>query len=70
MLKLSRSGKAIKDGGKLILQTYSHVNAAHSARMAQLMSDQEPGNVIPLHGTAPRIAGRPHSDATAARSVA
>jgi integrase len=37
-----------RDGGKLILQTYSHVNAAHSARMAQLMSDQEPGNVIPI----------------------
>jgi integrase len=38
-----------KDGGKLILDTYSHVNRAHSHRMAQLMTDglsQE--NVIPL----------------------
>ncbi len=26
-----------KDGGKLILQTYSHVNRAHAQRMAQLM---------------------------------
>jgi integrase len=37
-----------RDGGKLILQTYSHVNPVHSNRMAQLMSDQEPSNVIPL----------------------
>jgi integrase len=28
-----------KDGGKLILDTYSHVNRAHSQRMAQLMTD-------------------------------
>ncbi len=34
-----------KDGGKLILDTYSHVNPAHSQRMAQLMTD-EPGNVV------------------------
>lgn len=37
-----------KDGGKLILDTYSHVNAAHSHRMAQLMSDGEPDSVILL----------------------
>ena len=37
-----------RDGGKLILQTYSHVNAAHSQRMAQLMSNNEPDNVILL----------------------
>jgi integrase len=37
-----------KDGGKLILQTYSHVNAVHSHRMAQLMSDGEPENVISI----------------------
>jgi integrase len=37
-----------KDGGKLILDTYSHVNRAHSQRMAQLMSDGEPENVIPI----------------------
>jgi len=37
-----------KDGGKLILDTYSHVNRAHSQRMAQLMSDREPDNVIAL----------------------
>jgi integrase len=28
-----------KDGGKLILDTYSHVNPSHSQRMAALMSD-------------------------------
>jgi integrase len=37
-----------KDGGKLILDTYSHVNPVHSHRMAQLMSDTQPENVIPL----------------------
>ena len=37
-----------RDGGKLILQTYSHVNPVHSNRMAQLMSDQEPENVVPI----------------------
>jgi integrase len=38
-----------KDGGKLILDTYSHVNPAHSQRMAQLMtSSEEAPNVIRL----------------------
>src|SRR5262245_42263154 len=38
-----------KDGGKLILDTYSHVNRAHSHRMAQLMTDGlQQENVIPL----------------------
>jgi integrase len=37
-----------RDGGKLILQTYSHVRPEHSNRMAQLMSTDEPENVIPL----------------------
>ena len=37
-----------RDGGRLILQTYSHVNPVHSNRMAQLMSDGEPANVIPM----------------------
>jgi integrase len=35
-----------QDGGKLILQTYSHVRPEHSNRMAQLMTDGEPDNVI------------------------
>lgn len=30
-----------KDGGKLILDTYSHVNRVHSQRMAQLMREEE-----------------------------
>jgi integrase len=30
-----------KDGGKLILDTYSHVNRAHSDKMARLMVDVE-----------------------------
>ena len=36
------------DGGKLILETYSHVRAAHSQRMAQLLTDSEPDNVVPM----------------------
>jgi integrase len=40
-----------RDGGKLILDTYSHVNPAHSRRMAQLMTDAEPGNVVPIGAT-------------------
>jgi integrase len=35
-----------RDGGKLILQTYSHVNPIHSNRMALLMSDSTPENVV------------------------
>lgn len=37
-----------KDGGKLILSTYSHVRRAHSQRMAQLMTEVHPSNVVPL----------------------
>jgi len=41
-----------KDGGKLILDTYSHVNRAHSQRMAALMTEQELENVIPITASA------------------
>ncbi len=42
-----------KDGGKLILDTYSHVNRAHSHRMAQLMTDGLPAeNVVPISSAA------------------
>ena len=37
-----------RDGGKLILQTYSHVRPIHSLRMAQLMTTDEPDNVVPM----------------------
>ena len=37
-----------RDGGTLILRTYSHVRAVHSTRMAQLMTTQEPDNVIAM----------------------
>jgi integrase len=37
-----------RDGGKLILDTYSHVNRAHSHRMAQFMTEAEPENVLQL----------------------
>jgi integrase len=38
-----------KDGGKLILDTYSHVRQPHAHRMAQLLTTDQPGNVIPLN---------------------
>jgi integrase len=41
-----------KDGGKLILDTYSLVRAVHSQRMARLMTTDEPENVIPMNATA------------------
>ncbi len=37
-----------RDGGKLILDTYSHVNRVHSHRMAQLMTEALPENVVPI----------------------
>jgi integrase len=37
-----------RDGGELILRTYSHVRPIHSQRMAQLMIDEQPENVISL----------------------
>jgi integrase len=41
-----------RDGGKLILDTYSHVHPVHSHRMAQLIADQEPENVVAFAATA------------------
>jgi integrase len=41
-----------EDGGKLILQTYSHVNPVHSNRMAQLLTLDQPQNLIELSGVA------------------
>jgi integrase len=37
-----------RDGGKLILDTYSHVNRVHSQRMAKLMTEEQPSNVVAL----------------------
>lgn len=37
-----------RDGGKLILSMYSHVRRPHSDRMAQLMTTEQPENVVPL----------------------
>jgi integrase len=41
-----------RDGGKLILQTYSHVRRPHSERMAALMTAEQPDNVIPISAQA------------------
>jgi hypothetical protein len=35
-----------RDGGKLILDTYSYVDAVHSENMARLITNQEPENVV------------------------
>jgi integrase len=45
-IKVIAQWQGHKDGGKLILDTYSHVNPVHSQRMAQLMTDHEPENVL------------------------
>jgi integrase len=37
-----------RDGGKLILQTYPHVRPEHSNRMAQLLTTEQPDNVVPI----------------------
>jgi integrase len=37
-----------KDGGKLILSTYSHVRPEHSQRMAALMTTEQPDNVVAI----------------------
>jgi integrase len=36
------------DQGVLILKTYSHVRPEHSNRMAALMTDEQPENVVPI----------------------
>jgi integrase len=37
-----------RDGGRLILSTYSYVRRPHSDAMAQLMTTEEPANVVPM----------------------
>lgn len=37
-----------RDGGQLILSTYSHVRPVHSQRMAQLLIESEPENIIAM----------------------
>jgi integrase len=51
-IKVIAEWQGHKDGGKLILDTYSHVNRAHSHRMAQLMTNVEPENVVTMKGIA------------------
>jgi len=41
-----------RDGGRLILSTYSHVRRPHSDAMAKLLTDGEPDNVIPIRAQA------------------
>jgi integrase len=51
-IKVISEWQGHRDGGKLILDTYSHVNRAHSNRLAQLMTESDPQNVIALQGAA------------------
>jgi integrase len=44
-----------RDGGKLILQTYSHVRPEHSNRMALLMTTEQPQNVVPITAEAANV---------------
>jgi integrase len=37
-----------KDGGRLLLSTYAHIRRPHSDRMAALLTDGQPENVIPI----------------------
>jgi integrase len=37
-----------QDGGVLILKTYSHVRAIHSQRMAALLTDSPPANIVTI----------------------
>ncbi|MGA7533366.1 MAG: tyrosine-type recombinase/integrase, partial [Pseudolabrys sp.] len=37
-----------RDGGKLILDTYGHVTSAHTDRMAAMMTEETPANVVPI----------------------
>jgi integrase len=47
-MKVIAEWQGHRDGGKLILQTYSHVRPEHSNRMALLMSTEQPQNVVPI----------------------
>jgi integrase len=41
-----------RDGGKLILDTYGHVTAAHTDRMAQMLTEETPANVVQIQADA------------------
>ena len=51
-VKVIAAWQGHRDGGKLILDTYSHVRPAHSESMAKLMTTDKPANVIPMQGAA------------------
>ena len=45
-VKMIAEWQGHRDGGKLILDTYSYVDAVHSQSMARLITDEEPDNVV------------------------
>jgi hypothetical protein len=50
-VKVIANWQGHRDGGKLILDTYSHVRPVHSQRMAQLMTTEEPENLVQMPAT-------------------
>jgi len=50
--------QAHADGGKLIFSTYAHINRPHSDRMAALLTDGEPENVVPIAPARHNTAGQ------------
>jgi hypothetical protein len=47
-IKVIASWQNHADGGKLLLDTYSHVRPVHAQRMAALLTEETPENVIPI----------------------
>jgi hypothetical protein len=47
-VKVIASWQGHRDGGKLILDTYSHLNPVHSHRMSLLMTTEKPANVVEM----------------------
>jgi hypothetical protein len=47
-IKVIAQWQGHKDGGALLLKTYSHVRPVHSQRMAALMTTDRPDNVVTL----------------------
>ena len=51
-IKVMSQWQGHRDGGALLLSTYSHVRPVHSEAMAKLMTTDVPANVIPMAATA------------------
>jgi integrase len=54
-IKVIANWQGHRDGGMLILRTYSHVRPQHSQRMALLMTSEQPPNVVPMQSVAAEV---------------